>query len=200
MDAAAKKYYHKLLYKVAMSLVIIGALNWGLIGAFRINLVDRLFGKNTLLSTGVYVLVGLAALSIAFYRDTYLPFLGETVFPIAVLQDQTPPGATRAVTVKAIPNAKVVYWASEPGDEMGGLKNYRDAYGTYLNAGVATADVNGFVTLKVREPQPYSVPFKGRLEPHIHYRCCGTTGFLGRIKTVYVKDGRIEEFTDYRSA
>lgn len=187
-----------MFHKVAIILVLVGALNWGLIGAFRINLVEKLLGKGSALAMGVYVLVGLAALSMAFYRDTYLPFLGETVFPIAVLQDQTPPGATRAITVKAIPNSKVVYWASEPGDEMAGLKNYREAYGQYLNAGVATADVNGFVTLKVREPQPYSVPFKGRLEPHIHYRCCGTTGFLGRIKTVFVKDGRIEDFADYR--
>jgi hypothetical protein len=51
--------------------------------------------------------------------------------------------------------------------------------------------------LKVRPPQAYSVPFKGRLEPHIHFRICGETGILSRIKTVYVEDGRIEGFRDY---
>jgi len=41
-------------------LVIIGALNWGLVGAFNINLVNMLVGTWPLLETIVYVLVGLS--------------------------------------------------------------------------------------------------------------------------------------------
>ena len=90
-------YFFKLLHKIAIVLLVIGALNWGLVGAFRINLVDRLLGKGTGLSRAVYVLVGIAALGVAFNRDTYLPFLGESVFPCSVLPDQVPAGATREV-------------------------------------------------------------------------------------------------------
>ncbi|NLW16060.1 MAG: DUF378 domain-containing protein [Firmicutes bacterium] len=49
--------------KVALALVIIGALNWGLIGLFGLDLVATLFGgPNAILSRIVYTLVGLAGL------------------------------------------------------------------------------------------------------------------------------------------
>ncbi|HWL24521.1 MAG TPA: DUF378 domain-containing protein [Ureibacillus sp.] len=50
------------LYKIALTLVIIGAINWGLIGLFDFNLVDALFGVDTFLSNLIYSLVGLAGL------------------------------------------------------------------------------------------------------------------------------------------
>lgn len=190
---ADDKYFSKLFHKVAIVLLVIGALNWGLVGAFRINLVDRLLGKGSGLSRAVYVLVGISALAVAFNRDTYLPFLGESVFPCSVLPDQVPAGATREVKVHAEPGAKVVYWASEPSDG-GDVPNYQGAYREYQNAGVATADNSGTAILKVREPQAYTVPIKGRLESHVHFRVCGPTGFVGRIKTVFLADGRIEGF------
>lgn len=45
---------------VAYVLVLIGAINWGLIGFFEFNLVAALFGEMTALSRIVYALVGLA--------------------------------------------------------------------------------------------------------------------------------------------
>ncbi len=50
------------LYKVALSLVIIGAINWGMIGVFDVNLVSLLFGEDSMLSNLVYALVGLSGL------------------------------------------------------------------------------------------------------------------------------------------
>lgn len=47
---------------VAMILVIVGGLNWGLVGAFQYNLVDGVFGFMPVIARIVYVLVGLAAL------------------------------------------------------------------------------------------------------------------------------------------
>lgn len=46
---------------VALILVIVGALNWGLIGVADFNLVTTIFGVGTVLSKIVYILVGLAA-------------------------------------------------------------------------------------------------------------------------------------------
>jgi len=43
-------------------LVLIGALNWGLIGAFNFDLVAFLFGNMTLVARIVYILVGLSAI------------------------------------------------------------------------------------------------------------------------------------------
>ena len=58
----------KILYYIALTLVIIGALNWLLIGLFGFDLVATLFGEMSLLSRIVYSLVGISGLiSIGIY-------------------------------------------------------------------------------------------------------------------------------------
>ena len=47
---------------IAMILLIIGGINWGLVGLADIDLVATLFGEGSTLSRIVYVLVGLSAL------------------------------------------------------------------------------------------------------------------------------------------
>lgn len=47
---------------IAMILLIIGGLNWGLIGLFDIDLVAALFGAKSMMSRAVYTLVGVPAL------------------------------------------------------------------------------------------------------------------------------------------
>jgi len=50
------------LSKTALALVIIGALNWLLVGAFHFDLVAAIFGQMSMLSRIVYIVVGLAGL------------------------------------------------------------------------------------------------------------------------------------------
>jgi uncharacterized membrane protein YuzA (DUF378 family) len=45
----------------ASALVTVGALNWGLVGLFNFDLVGALFGRRSLLSRLVYLLVGASA-------------------------------------------------------------------------------------------------------------------------------------------
>jgi uncharacterized membrane protein YuzA (DUF378 family) len=53
----------KSLNLVTLVLLIVGGLNWGLVGAFQFDLVAALFGgQEALLSRVVYVVVGLSAL------------------------------------------------------------------------------------------------------------------------------------------
>ena len=47
---------------VTLLLLIVGGLNWGLVGLFNFDLVAALFGQMSALSRIVYVLVGLSAL------------------------------------------------------------------------------------------------------------------------------------------
>lgn len=47
---------------IAIVLVIVGAINWGLVGIFNFNLVEAIFGAVPALVTTVYILVGLAGL------------------------------------------------------------------------------------------------------------------------------------------
>lgn len=58
----------KILDTIALILVIVGAVNWGLIGFFQFDLVAALFGTMTMFSRVVYALVGLAGLySLSFF-------------------------------------------------------------------------------------------------------------------------------------
>ena len=57
-----------------LTLVIIGAVNWGLIGLFRFDLVAFLFGDMSWLSRIVYVLVGISGL----YLISFFLHLGNS--------------------------------------------------------------------------------------------------------------------------
>lgn len=58
----------------ALAVVIIGAVNWGLIGFFRFDLVAFLFGNMSWISRIVYALVGLCGL----YLLTFFGKLGKS--------------------------------------------------------------------------------------------------------------------------
>jgi len=57
---------------VALVLIVIGGLNWGLV-AFNWNLVDAIFGVGSMLSTVVYGLVGLSAVYAIFMMKKLMP-------------------------------------------------------------------------------------------------------------------------------
>lgn len=62
---------NKVMDVAALTISIIGAVNWGLIGFFDFNLVAFLFGSMSWLSRIVYALVGLCGLYlITFYTRT----------------------------------------------------------------------------------------------------------------------------------
>jgi uncharacterized membrane protein YuzA (DUF378 family) len=182
-------------HMVATVIVILGALNWFGIGVLGVNAVSRLVGARSIAARVIYCLVGVSAIAIMFHRDTYLPFLGETVFPCSAIPEQIPEGADTQVQVKVHPGAKVIYWAAEADNEgMKQVNDWRKAYLKFLNVGVVKADETGVATLMVRNPQPYTVPWMGRLEPHVHFRECGDNGMVGRIFTVYTSSGKVEPF------
>lgn len=58
----------KIINAIALTLVIVGALNWLLVGLFEFNLVDTLFGSLSALTRIIYTLVGIAGIwCIALY-------------------------------------------------------------------------------------------------------------------------------------
>ena len=54
--------FAKTIDVVVWVLLIVGGLNWGLVGLFEFNLVAAIFGPMSILSRIIYVLVGFAAL------------------------------------------------------------------------------------------------------------------------------------------
>ncbi len=61
---------------LAFSLVIIGAIVWGLVGIFNINLVTMIFGAGAGVTASrvIYTLVGLSGLWLIVYWISYQPF------------------------------------------------------------------------------------------------------------------------------
>ena len=186
--------YMKWFNIIIITLVLIGGLNWlsiGVLGvdAVRLGLVPRH-------AKWVYTIIGVAALSLIFRRDIYLPFLGETIVPGGALAEKTPQNANEQVTITTIPHAKVLYWAAEPNPTQGtDIPNWTDAYSEYENSGVALADGSGHAILRFRgPPQSYKVPIMGTLEPHVHFRICNEHGIMGPVQIKKMKSGGIEEF------
>ena len=57
---------------IAYILVIVGAINWGLVGFFNFDLVAAIFGEMTFMTRLIYDLVGISALILLFsYREIY---------------------------------------------------------------------------------------------------------------------------------
>lgn len=52
---------------IALVLVIVGGLNWGLVGLLQLDLVQALFGSIPILATITYSLVGLAAVYMIYF-------------------------------------------------------------------------------------------------------------------------------------
>jgi len=58
----------KTLDYIVLTIVLIGAINWGLIGFFDFDFVSTIFGQMTLLTRIIYALVGLGGLyAISYY-------------------------------------------------------------------------------------------------------------------------------------
>lgn len=51
---------------LSLILVIVGALNWGLVGAFHFDLVAFLFGEMSVLTRIIYIIIGVCAIIAGF--------------------------------------------------------------------------------------------------------------------------------------
>ena len=69
------------LQKIALVLVIIGALNWGLVGLFEFDLVAMLFGSSTnILAKIVYILIAICGIiNIALLLSPFILNIMETI-------------------------------------------------------------------------------------------------------------------------
>ncbi|MEJ2267978.1 MAG: DUF378 domain-containing protein [Nanoarchaeota archaeon] len=58
----------KVIETIAWVLVVIGALNWGLVGVLDFDLVATILGTGTVLAKTVYILVGISALILIGFK------------------------------------------------------------------------------------------------------------------------------------
>jgi len=167
----------KKVHMLAVALLVIGAF----LGLWC-------WRKRSFLGNMLAIMIALAGLYVGTQRDSYLPFLGETVIPCSILKERTPDHAELEVVVDHLkPGAKVIFWAAEPATEgLAKINDWRRAYLDMANAGVTTVTADGLATLRIRKPQPYTVPLMGRLESHVHWRSCQDGGMMGPVQTTVV--------------
>jgi len=59
----------RIIHGIALTLVIIGALNWGLVGFFGIDVISGIFGGSFQIHRIIFAIIGLAGLwSFAFFK------------------------------------------------------------------------------------------------------------------------------------
>ena len=188
-DKKFKKYYWRTKVRmILIGTVIIGALNWGA-EAFGYNLVkmfsdflNRIFSINFPFDKLIYIDVAVAGILLSMERETWLPFLGTSVLPDSLIPLKTPEKSDTKITLKTMPNAKIVYWASLP---KGETPDVITAYGDFSNSGVVVADSDGKAELPILTGSKYKVPSGRIIDRHIHYRIVGLPyGLMSKVKTI----------------
>lgn len=144
-------------------------------------------GKNR----DIAILVAILSVFALTSRNFFLPFLGETVFPVGSLEEREVEHAKINIDIP-IPNGptrptRVIFWASNPNMSDHGPQ---ETYGNYKNSGIKTIpDDATSVTVKIHCPSSYIVKrFGGKkhLKPHVHYRFAYDSGVLGGVNTAKV--------------
>jgi uncharacterized membrane protein YuzA (DUF378 family) len=179
------------IYIILKILVIIGAINWGLIALDpKFNLFEILtyiFPENhrELIKKIIYIIISLSAVYVMLQRKTFLPFLDVSIAPVSkFLKESKQKDVELEIVIDAKGGEKVIYWASnkrDPDDKS--INDYLKAYGDYDNSGISTVDKDGKAKLYIKCPQEYYVKHNKILPKHLHYRIL-TKGKLGEVKTV----------------
>jgi len=147
-----------------------------------LNKIDYVSGFN--ISKLIYIFAGFFIIYLSSKKETWLPFLGNTVIPASLIPETKNIGDT-SITIKITPNTKVAYWSSLPSNDKEIL--VEKAYGNYSNAGVSKSDKDGFAILTFNKGTGYIVPSGKYIKPHIHYRELNTEySIIGPVKTIYI--------------
>ena len=181
------------LYTIRMvvtGIVLFGAIHYGAM-IFDFNLAEylnlvffRVFRKRGIVDKIIYAIFAICAVILAFDRTTWLPFLGDSVLPAAVVPLKTNVGDT-VVEVKVAPGAKVAYWAAKPGSNP--EIPVEKAYDDYSTSGVVLANDLGVAVLTFNKGTEYVVPSGKQLKSHVHNREFNDKmGMVGPVQSVFV--------------
>jgi len=176
-----------IIYFIFAIIILIGALNWGSIGVFNVNIIEKL--NMPTIERLIYIIVGIAGLYMMFKRTYYLPFLGYCAIPPSVFKDYKQDNYDKEIELKIQDPyvKKVVYWGAMPDEDIqeNELKYPKEAYGDYTNYGVSSVN-DGIAYLYLQTPTNYKVKkfgFDKKLQKHFHYRYVYDDGLISEIMT-----------------
>jgi hypothetical protein len=178
------------VYIVLKVIVIIGALNWGLIAINPQYDIFELVSSNShnpdLVKKIIFAVISLSAVYILLQRKTYLPFLDISIAPISrFLNESKQKDFELELVIDAKGGEKVLYWAADKksNEDTPDTTTPNEAYNDYDNSGISIVDKEGKAKLYVKCPKKYFVMYNKILPQHLHYRVI-TRGILGPIKTI----------------
>jgi hypothetical protein len=182
-------YLKVLVNMFVMFILIIASINWTL-SAYNYNIVqninnfiNKIFKSNYPIDKGIYIFISIIGIYIAFKRDTWLPFLSETVLPDILIPLKVPTTYNKTITIQTEPNSKIIYWAALPHDN---IPDVSTAYEDYSNSGCVLSNNLGEAKLFIIEGSEYSVPFNSHLKKHVHYRIFNNNNnLLSKVHTIY---------------
>jgi hypothetical protein len=158
-----------------------------LVYSFTSGVMTAMSDRCGLLLKTIAILTIIASGWLIVQRDVYLPFLGRTFVPSVFLKDTFSPNdadVTTVIDVDVADGSKVIYWAAQNG--QGVVEDPKTAYNDYSNAGL-TLVRNKQAVLKFKCPTKYQVPWRVKLDRHVHYRvCCDDKGMIGPVQTLWV--------------
>lgn len=194
----------KYVYMISIVLVLLVSINTGLEQYNNINIINNIIqGKQS--QKIFYMVVAFLAIILALQRQTFLPFLGETVVPSSLFEEKNNNNLSGLLSKNSnlinlkiyAPNAeKVIWWAAD--DNILNNSNINSnsnsnveetpelAYNEYKNSGISNvmSDGNAYVVFPC--PKSYKVGLLKRiLKKHIHYRET-RGGMLSEVKTIYL--------------
>ena len=192
MKHSTRTYLRAKINMVIVAIVIIGALNWGTtvfgynLVAILNNNINNFLGYQSNADKIIYIIVALAALKLAFNRNTWLPFLGYSAFPTkSFVQSKINSIGNTILKINVKPNTRIAYWAALPKSTKN-TPYVDEAYGNFENSGVVMSDNNGVADLLILPGSEYRIPSGTVINRHIHYRELDLpAGMMGRIQTVY---------------
>lgn len=139
----------------------------------------------------ICVSVFIAAIYIAVNRNTYLPFLGQTVIPPAIFSQELVPSGANVSYVLNVPNVEngtyILYWGAQSSANKDIIQpNPKEAYGDYSNTGLIKVKDNKAI-LYFNCPDKYNVFNNHTIQRHIHYRIITPENcMISQVHTAYV--------------
>lgn len=185
-----KKNYWKVMINILLiGILIIASINWTL-DLYNYNLITIINNSlNNFLKIKlpfnkiIYFIICIIAIYISIKRETWLPFLGETILPSIFIPLKIPTNYNKTITIKTEPNSKIIYWASLPHTE---IPDVSIAYEDYSNSGCVLSNNLGEANLYIMEGSSYTVPFNKEINKHIHYRVFNNNNnMLSEVYTIY---------------
>ena len=147
--------------------------------------------KNLEFKKIILTLLSFYAIFLLFNKNTYLPFLGNTVLPSKLIcnnnNNDLIKNNNNLIHLKIYTDKdteKIVWWAADNDNINKVINNPNDAYKNYNNSGISLVN-NGLAEVVLLCPKSYMAGGR-ELPKHLHYRE-SKKDMLGDVKTIKIK-------------